>query len=398
MDALTRRRALTLLGGTALAPVPAWADPGALETVADRLVASGANVHSLLVTRGEKLLVERYFTGSDEIMNRREKNVVHDADTLHDMKSVSKSVASLVFGIAVDRGLIGSLDQPILNFFPELSDLRSPEKDRLTLAHALTMTMGLKWEEATPATGDEDNDEARMNRARDGCRFVLGSLPVTDPAGQKFFYNTGALKLTSAIVRKATGHPLDELARTALFEPLGITPVEWERRKGDTDTGGGLRLRPRDMVKIGQLVLNGGNWNGRQIVSKAWIDASMAPHTKASARYDYGYLWWLGRSPHNGREIRVLAALGRGGQSIRIVPELDLVVAVTAGYYQDYSGQAFALQRGIFDDVLKAHCHRPNQTNPSPFLWGGGPQGRRGSCAAGNQRLACGAHDPSVAV
>jgi CubicO group peptidase (beta-lactamase class C family) len=270
------------------------------------------------------------------------------------MKSVSKSVASLVFGIAVDRRLIGSLDQPILNFFPELADLRTPEKDRIKLVHALTMTLGLGWEEATPATGDENNDEARMNRSRDGARFVLGSLPVTDPPGEKFFYNTGALKLTSAIVRKATGHPLDELARTALFEPLGITAVDWERRKGDTDTGGGLRLRPRDMMKIGQLVLNGGVWNGRQIVSKAWIDASTTAYTKASAKYDYGYLWWLGRAPLNGREVRVLAALGRGGQSIRIVPDLDLVMAVTCGYYQDYSPEAFALQAKIFADVLTA--------------------------------------------
>ena len=198
------------------------------------------------------------------------ENVTFDADTLHDMKSVSKSVASLALGIAIDRRLIRSVDEPIFSFFPELSDLRSPEKDRLRLAHALTMTMGLKWVEATPATED-DNDEARMHRAPDPCRYVLG-LPATAPPGQEFFYNTGALTLVSAIVRKATGRPLDEFARETLFEPLGITAVEWIRVKGDTDAGGGLRLRPRDMAKIGQLVLAGGRWNDRQIVSKAWIE------------------------------------------------------------------------------------------------------------------------------
>ena len=387
---MNRRRVGTLLGGAALAPRaagPAFAqdrpkastlpicglpdrrDDGwpvsteeldrrihrfALCNVVRMLAETRANVHSLLIARGGTLLFEQYLSGPDENLSRRLKYVVHDADTLHDMKSVSKSVASLVFGIAVDRGLIGSLDQPILSFFPELADLRTPEKDRIKLVHALTMTLGLKWEEATPATGDDDNDEARMNRARDGCRFVLGSLPVTDPAGEKFFYNTGALRLTSAIVRRATGRPLDEFARSALFEPLGITAFEWNRIKGDTDTGGGLRLRPRDMMKIGQLVLNGGQWNGRQIVSKAWIDASMTPYTKASAKYDYGYLWWLGHAPFGDREARVLAALGRGGQSIRIVPELDLVMAVTAGYFQDYSPEAFALQAGIFTNVLSA--------------------------------------------
>ena len=137
------------------------------------------------------------------------------------MKSVSKSVASLAVGIAIDRGLIRSVNEPIFSFFPELSDLRSPEKDRIQLLHALTMSMGLKWVEATPATRD-NNDEGRMHMAPDPCRYVLG-LPATAPAGQEFFYNTGALTLLSAIIRKATGRPLDEFARETLFEPLGIT-------------------------------------------------------------------------------------------------------------------------------------------------------------------------------
>lgn len=267
------------------------------------------------------------------------------------MKSVSKSVASIAVGIAIDRGLIGSINEPIFSFFPELSDLRSPEKDRIQLLHALTMSMGLEWTEATPSTGD-DNDEVRMHRASDPCRYVL-SLAATTPAGQHFFYNTGALTLVSAIIRKATGRPLDEFARATLFEPLGITGVEWIRVKGDTDAGGGLRLRPRDMAKIGQLVLAGGHWNDRQVVSKAWIETSTAPKVKATDGLLYGYLWWLGRSRLDGREASWLGALGRGGQSIRIVPQLDLVVVVTAEYYQDYSPRAFQMQSGVFRDVLR---------------------------------------------
>jgi CubicO group peptidase (beta-lactamase class C family) len=177
---------------------------------------------------------------------------------------------------------------------------------------------------------------------------------VTAPAGQAFFYNTGALALVSAIIRKATGRPLDEFAREAIFEPLGITAVEWIRVKGDTDAGGGLRLRPRDMAKIGQLVLAGGRWNDRQIVSKAWIETSTAMKLKATDNQSYGYLWWLGRARYDKREVHWIGALGRGGQSIRIVPELDLVVVVTAGYYQDYSAQAFKTQYGVFRDVLQA--------------------------------------------
>jgi CubicO group peptidase (beta-lactamase class C family) len=214
------------------------------------------------------------------------------------------------------------------------------------------MAMGLKWVEATPATGD-DNDEVRMHTASDPARYVLG-LPVTAPPGQEFFYNTGALTLMSAIMRKATGRPLDEFARENLFEPLGITAVEWGRVKGDSDAGGGLRLRPRDMAKIGQLVLAGGQWSGRQIVPKSWIETSTALKLKAVSGQSYGYLWWLGRTQVNGRMVDWVGGLGRGGQSIRIVRELDLVVAVTAGYYQDYSKEAFRLQYGVFKDVLQA--------------------------------------------
>jgi CubicO group peptidase (beta-lactamase class C family) len=310
-------------------------------------------VHAVLVARGGKLVFERYLKGTDEIYDQRVANATFDADTLHDMKSVSKSVASLAFGIAIDRGLIRNVDEPVFSFFPELSDLRTPEKDRLQLLHALTMSVGLEWVEATPSTGNLDNDEARMHMSPDQCRYVL-DLPSTAPPGQEFFYNTGTLALLSAIMHKATGRPLDEFVRENLFEPLGITHTDWKRYKGDTDAGGGLRMRPRDMAKIGQLVLAGGRWNGRQLVSKAWIDASMTPRIEATGRYFYGYLWWLGRSLHHGREVHWAAALGRGGQSIHIVPELDLVVVVTAGYYQDYGPRAFQLQYGVFKDVLQA--------------------------------------------
>src|SRR6478672_8837530 len=263
---MRRRQFISLLGGGALSPLTAlpvhadlpdgcgipvarddgWPaasfnedkliDRAALCMMADRLASSAANVHSVLVARGGKLVFERYFKGSDEIpgliYGRRVETVTFDADTLHDMKSVSKSIASLAVGIAIDRGLIRSVNEPILSFFPELSDMRSPERDKLRLVHALTMSMGLKWVEATPATGDFDNDETRMFMAWDPNRYVLG-LPVTAPAGQEFFYNTGALRLVSAVIHKAVGRPLNEFAQAELFEPLGIRDADWIRVRGE---------------------------------------------------------------------------------------------------------------------------------------------------------------------
>lgn len=384
---MKRRQFISILGGAALAPLtkaPAFAEPETCIAPAarddgwlvpsptdDKLVdhsalcrmterfdaASDSRIHAVLVARHGKLVFERYFRGSDEVpgrlFGRRVAKINFDADTLHDMKSVSKSVVSLALGIAIDRGLIKSVDEPIFSLFPELSDLRSPDKDRIRFVHALTMSLGLQWVEATPATGDYNNDEARMHMASDQCRYVMG-LPVTAPAGQQFFYNTGALALVSAIVRKATGRQLDDFVREALFEPMGIAHVAWEKYRGETDAGGGLRLRPRDVAKFGQLVLAGGRWNDRQLVPRAWIEASTSPKLKATEGMSYGYLWWLGRSPHHGRAVNWIGAHGRGGQYLRIVPELDLVVMVTAGYYQDYSPQAFEAQYNVFKDVLRA--------------------------------------------
>src|SRR5450631_3740417 len=161
----------------------------------DRLAASGdPKIHAVLVARSGRLVFERYFGGSDEIpgrfSGRRVANVSFDADTLHDIKSVSKSAASLALGIAIDRGLIRSINEPIFSFFPELSDLRSPEKDRIQLLHVLTMSMGLRWVEAIPSNED-NNDEVRMHVAPDPCRYVLG-LAATAPAGPEFFYTPRA--------------------------------------------------------------------------------------------------------------------------------------------------------------------------------------------------------------
>ena len=177
---------------------------------------------------------------------------------------------------------------------------------------------------------------------------------MTAPAGQEFFYNTGALALVSAIIRKATGRPLDEFARENVVRAAGH-----QRRRVGSGQG---RYRCRRRV-ASATARHGKNRPARACGRplerpsdrfEGWIETSTALKIKATDDQSYGYLWWLGRSRLNGREVHWIGALGRGGQSIRIVPELDLVVVVTAGYYQDYSPRAFQLQYGVFRDVLRA--------------------------------------------
>ena len=293
------------------------------------------NVHAVLVARHGKLVFERYFSGSDEAWGRALGDVAFGPETKHDERSVTKSVVALVLGIVIDQGLIKSIDEPVLSFFPEYADLRTPEKDRITLRHLITMSAGLEWhEDDTPYTS-EANSENRMDAAPDPYRYALQQA-VVEPPGRVWNYNSGATEVVAAVLKKASGKPVDELARALLFAPLGITEVEWPRSaKGDPIAAGALRLRPRDLAKIGQLVLQRGTWNDAQVVSASWIDAATTPEINVSGfnSFFYGYFLWLGRSLVEKRDVRWAAAVGLGGQRVFIVPELDLVVVVNAGLY-----------------------------------------------------------------
>jgi CubicO group peptidase (beta-lactamase class C family) len=308
-------------------------DPGLLCGLAQRLEApERPNLHAVLVVRHGRLVFEHYAAGDDERWNRSLGRVEHGPDDLHDQRSVSKSVTALLAGIAVGRGLL-ALDAPVMGFFPEYADLRTPERDRILVRHLLIMSPGLAWEEDQRPYTDPLNSIVLMSRNPAPYRFVLGQ-PVVAPAGVQYNYSSGATALLGKIVSMAANQPLEELARTALFEPLGISAVEWRRLlNGDVAAASGLRLRPRDMAKIGQLVLDGGAWNGRQIVPAAWIAEMTAPKITGSGAFLYGYQWWLGRSFVHGRELPWAAAVGLGGQRIFVVPDLDLVAVVTAGLY-----------------------------------------------------------------
>jgi CubicO group peptidase (beta-lactamase class C family) len=194
------------------------------------------------------------------------------------------------------------------------------------------MTMGTAWNEYLP-WGDPQNDEYQMTVVPDLYQYIL-DRPLVAAPGERWTYNGGATSVMGAMISRATGKSLHEYAKEQLFGPLGITEVEWVARpNGESLAAWGLRMRPRDLAKIGQLVLQRGRWGDRQVVPAAWLDEATAPHAEAEPLLRYGYQWWLGGSAFGDGQTPWIAAFGRGGQRLTIVPELELVVVVTAGNY-----------------------------------------------------------------
>jgi CubicO group peptidase (beta-lactamase class C family) len=334
-------------------------DPRRLEAMTGTIRRySDWNIHAVLIERRGRLVYEEYFPGSDERWGRPLGRVVFDRQTKHDLRSVSKSVVSALVGIALATGKIRSVDQALLDFFPELSDLATPERRRLTVRHALTMSAGLEWNETLPYT-DPRNDEIAMIRSTDPVRYVLGRPFVAEPAAI-WNYNGGLTQLLGTIVQRASGQPLEEYARTALFGPLGIDDVEWiGDLAGVPSAASGLRLRPRDLAKIGSLYLHGGKWRDRQIVAAAWISEStlrhlpVRPGSSAFGTHGYGYQWWHTCYRTGWGTFETHTAAGNGQQRIYVVPALDLVVTILAGRYNDPTAQRLP-DRLLLEHIIPA--------------------------------------------
>jgi CubicO group peptidase (beta-lactamase class C family) len=295
-----------------------------------------ANLHAVIVVRDSRLVYEHYFTGPDEIFGLTVPPVTFGPDVAHDIRSISKSVTSLLVGIAFDRGWLKSVDAPVFSFFPEYADLRTPEKDKITLRDLLTMSAGFRWDESLPYT-NLANSERPMDDAPDPYRYIL-SQPMAHEPGTYYQYCGCSATLLGAILKKVSGKPFDVLAQEELFAPLGIAGPEWDVRRGRFPNGdlmphAAFRLRPRDLAKIGQLVLDKGMWQGRQIDSADWIEQSTSPQINGEGILFYGYQWWLGRSLIERREVDWVAGVGLGGQRLYIVPSKRLVVVVNAGLY-----------------------------------------------------------------
>ncbi len=329
-------------GWTTASPESVGLDGARLCTIAARLKQTEADVHAVVIIRHGKLVFEQYFAGYDEPWGQGDGQHEFDATTKHDMRSASKSLVSLLIGLAIDRKLIASADEPVVKFFPEYAAQKSPGWDQITVRHLLTMSSGMQWDE-NRGWKDPRNDEPHLQNEADPIGYIL-ARPIAAP-DTVWVYNGGGTDLLGNIIERTSGKSLEAFAREALFEPLGVTDFEWKSypKNGKVASAVGLRIRPRDAAKIGQLVLNKGAWNGRRIVSPEWIEQSIRPRFQAigyfSGLFFYGQQWWLGRSISGDTEVKWTAAMGSGGQRIFIVPDLDLVMMTTSGrYFQPHQG------------------------------------------------------------
>ena len=321
-------------------PSPGLAEADFQDDVPEKLdagVRSGLlrDLHSVLVWRSGKTALERYYTGVDEAWGRPLGTVTFAPETLHDLRSVTKSIVGLLYGIALDRGLVPPPDAPLLAQFPEYSDLPvDPRRAQLTILHALNMTLGMEWDEQR-SYADPTNSERAMEDASDRNRYILDRPFVAAP-GERWIYSGGAVALVGSLIANGSGMRLQEFARQALFAPLGITVFEWAKGNDDVvSAASGLRLRARDLLTIGQMVLAGGEWFGTRVVSRAWLDVSFQPAADSGEGLKYGRLWWIGEAttPVTSGARRWIAGIGNGGQRLFLMPDADLATVVFCGAY-----------------------------------------------------------------
>lgn len=316
----------------------ATALPGLNPDIADKLaagVASGLlpHLHAVVVERAGTPVLERYDQGIDETWGQPLGVVSFEPDTLHDLRSVTKSVVGLLYGIALDRGLVPAPAAPLLAQFQQYADLATdPTRQKLTVEHALTMTLGMEWDESRPYT-DPENSEIGMENAADRYRYVLERPFVAEP-GAQWIYSGGSVALVGALIEQGTGKSLPDFAREALFEPLGISVFEWSAgQDGVASAASGLRLTARDLLKIGRLVLGKGLFEGHRVVSEGWIDGSLRPIVPTGDGLHYGRLWFCGEALALGEDRRWFAGFGNGGQRLWLMPEADLAAVVFCGHY-----------------------------------------------------------------
>ncbi|MGD2152196.1 MAG: serine hydrolase, partial [Gemmatimonadales bacterium] len=276
-------------------------DAERLATMVDEIYAGGYEfMHALLVARDGKLVLEEYFGDFDR-------------NTLQHVQSTTKSFTSALVGIAIDRGEIGGVTDPMVDCLPEYAHLFDGGRERITIQHCLMMAAGLEWNEISTPTYDPNNDNIRGHVVADYVAYVLGK-PLVEEPGTVWYYNSGCPLTLGAILRSATGMPADDYAEEYLFGPLGIAPVVWPSINNGKHVGthGSLYVRGRDMAKFGQLFLQDGVWDGEQVISTEWVAESTRPRLTVSGDVRYGYQWWF--EEMSGNDVPYTS--GYGGQHI----------------------------------------------------------------------------------
>ena len=253
------------------------------------------------------------------------------------MFSASKSVTSILVGIAVDQNMIPDVDQKVYEYFPEYKDTKwVNQKYDIRLKHVLTMSAGIDWVDWKYPHHDARNSTGAMARSGDWIKFVLDRDMIERP-GNRFNYSDGLTMLLGGIIKRSTGMYADEFAEKHLFTPLGISEHSWKKSPGGSViTAWGLSLKPRDMAKIGYLFQKNGRWNGKQIVSQKWVNESTKAHMTQAHMTDvamgsgFGYQWWCGKTNINNQVYELYYAAGVGGQYIFVCPSLNLVAVITS--------------------------------------------------------------------
>jgi CubicO group peptidase (beta-lactamase class C family) len=289
--------------------------------------------HSLLIYRNHTLVLEDYFAGRDGDWGRDLGIVNHNDATLHDLRSISKSVTSACIGLAIRQGSIKSVDQPIFDFLLDYSRYCNEGREKLTIRHLLTMSSGLEWDEERL---DIMNDENKMDFSDDPIGFALNRKIVAAP-GTLWRYNSGSTEILGAVLWKATGKDLNEFARENLFEPMGIAGACWNRfpRYNAPLAACGLRMTSRELLKFGILYLDDGQWEGKQILPKKWVEESLTMAIKRPDEGGYGYFFWIIEFDVDDSKIVIHGAAGNGDQRMFIDKKNDMIIVTTAGLYNN---------------------------------------------------------------
>lgn len=293
------------------------------------------NVHSVLIARNGKLVFEKYFDGQDEKFNDRIGHVTFGRDVLHDLRSMTKSVVSLTFGVGLREKWVNDVNDPIHDYLPALKDRRDQTHGAITFKNALLMSSGILANDTKSPYADPKNTSFLLDAATDQCQFVQ-SLPVDDTPGATYNYTNINPTLVGCALFAKTGKQIDQLVLENLFKPLEISKFEWKRisKTGQLAQGWGLRMLPLDTLKLGQLVLAKGQWKGKEVVPKEWIAEATKPQVKVDDKYSYGYFFWTSSTSSAGRKVEYAVMRGTGGQYVYIVPSLDLVALLHAGRYK----------------------------------------------------------------